>query len=127
MIISAFSPASIWANSARTLTSMGATTLLKTQTTQSTLAAASNIDFRPPAGNIGEDTFAVVTGGAATGSTVIQLTDSVHFQQLAITAAAANSPAAFTSAQNATVGVRLLNNDGAVAALYMSAGWRLVQ
>lgn len=121
MNISNITPPQVWTSSSRSLTNFGSGALAPVNSANTTLAAATSVDLRTSAGIVALASVAVLTGGAATGLTAIQLFDGTVNRQLVATAAAANATAGFTSITNNTVGLRIQNTDASVAANYMTA------
>lgn len=121
MIISNITPPQVWTSSSRSLTNFGSGALAPVNSGNTTLAAATSVDLRSSPGIVDLASAAVLTGAAATGSTVIQMFDGTTSRTLVATAAAANATAGFTTVNNNTVGLRIQNTDGAVAANYMTA------
>lgn len=110
---------SIWSSLTRNLTDVGSGAMQAATLAVQTIAAAASVDFRNSVGINAEQTIAVKTGGTATGSIAIQLWDGTAAIQCAVTAAAANSPIAFSGISCNVAGLRVLNNDAAVAGTYI--------
>lgn len=122
MVISAFSPASIWSNATRSLTNIGSAAMGPNSTVATSLAGAASVDFASGAGFVSILTVAVLTGASAAASIAIQLWDGTTTIQLAATAAAAGSPAGFTGYCNNPTRMRILNNDATHAGTYIVTG-----
>lgn len=110
MVISAFSPASIWNNATRTLTNCSPA-ITSTNNDFVSLAGAATLDIRPLANLINITTVSAITNAAATGSIAIFHHDGTNSIQLAVSAAAANATVSFHGITGAVVGFKLVNND----------------
>lgn len=122
MNISAFSPASIWNNVTRTLSSFGTGAVQYLTIARQSVAGAATVDFRDGVGVGSTHTIAVTTGGTATAAMQIFLWDGTNQILCVATAAAANSPAAFSGISNNVSGLRVVNADAVNGGFYIATG-----
>lgn len=121
MIISNITPPQVWSASSRNLTDIGSGALANTSTAFTSIAGAASVDLRPAGTTVAQNTIAVITNAAATGSIVIQLSDGTNTLTVVATAAAASAGASVSTTATNTVWPRLLNNDATHAGSYMEA------
>lgn len=119
MEISAFSPASIWNNATRTLTSFGSNTEQLISFVNSSLAANATLDMRTTATSMNFMTIAA--SADASGTVVFQFTDNTNiWPAVTIAAGTIGGTPLITNASNP--GVVIKNNSATVAAKVWASG-----
>jgi hypothetical protein len=114
----------VWNQLTRTLTGFGTTAFVPLSVVNQTIAAASSVNFVAAAGKA--SVVSIVTKSDATGTVLIQLTDTTNTWTVVTVAAGTTSGQDF-AANTATVLWQLFNNSATVAAHYGAAGYTLSQ